>query len=81
MVFFADIRRACDFTVNQNLIVYIAEEQEMSFTDTEYTVIANRIESLVWSLISTGKPFVLVELISEMLCERFVRVDGSDHKQ
>jgi hypothetical protein len=70
MVFFADIRKPCEFSVNQNLISYIAEEREMVFTDTEYVVIANRVETLVWSLISTGKQFVLVELILEMLYER-----------
>jgi hypothetical protein len=70
MVFFADIRKPCEFAVNQNLIRFIAEEREMVFTDTEYVIISNRVETMVWSMISTGKRFVLTELILEMIYDR-----------
>ena len=67
MVFFADIRKSCEFEVNQNLIRYIAEERDLIFTETEYTLISNRVEGMVWRKISDGKKFVLTELILEIL--------------
>jgi hypothetical protein len=67
MVFFADIRKSCEFEVNQNLIRYIAEERDLIFTDIEYTLISNRVEDMVWRKISFGEKFVLTELILEIL--------------
>jgi hypothetical protein len=67
MVFFADIRKSCEFEVNQNLIRYIAEERDLIFTDIEYTLISNRVEDMVWRKISVGEKFVLTELILEIL--------------
>ena len=67
MTFFADIRLACKFSINQNLVNYIAEERELDLSETEIRDATHKIEETILGLLYRGKHVSLYEMIHDIL--------------
>ena len=67
MTFFADIRLACKFSINQNLVNYIAEERELDLSETEITEATHKIEETILGLLYRGKHVSIFDVIYDVL--------------
>ena len=69
MSFAADIRKPCNFELNQNLISYICEDFEIELTDVEMRLIALEAERQIWSKLCRGDSVSIYEVINEIVSE------------
>ena len=71
-MFFSDIRLACKFEINANLIQYVQEgfEEFRELCDTDIREISQAVESEIYLCISFGKPFDMFHIIAENLRKR-----------
>jgi hypothetical protein len=71
-MFFSDIRLACKFEINANLIRYVQEgfEEFSELCDADIRAISRDVENEIHRSISFGKPFDMFHIIAENLRKR-----------
>ncbi len=71
-MFFSDIREACRFQVNGNLVRFVQEgfSEFSELCDAEIREISRDVENEIHKSISFGKPFDMFHLIAEGLRKR-----------
>ena len=71
MGFRGDIRHACNFELNTDLILYMLQEREMNLTDDEYNKLAEsvtqKMEVIICSKLCRFESVNMLEIFLEVL--------------